>query len=112
VRFEFSRWQFDGDDIRFCDAATLAPLSRRTRSWDAGAQTAEIRVRVPTSPAGGTTSILLYMLGDRQWEGSNTVEIGRRNGPGNDWTRLATAGMTVTPGQMYRWRVQSGRTGR
>ncbi|ACX72427.1 Protein of unknown function DUF2341 [Methanocaldococcus vulcanius M7] len=58
--FDFSKAKDDGSDIRFTlsDGETL--ISHWIEEWDSANQIAKIWVKVPSIPAGGSTTILLW----------------------------------------------------
>ena len=58
--FDFSKANADGSDIRFTlsDGTTLIP--HWIEEWDSANQIAKIWVKVPSIPAGGSTTVLLW----------------------------------------------------
>lgn len=57
ANFDFAQAQADGSDVQFLDGATVLPYW--IESWDAGAETAKVWVRVPAIPADGTASVAM-----------------------------------------------------
>jgi predicted GH43/DUF377 family glycosyl hydrolase len=58
--FDFSKALNDGSDLRVTDSDGVTVIPYWVEEWNAGNETASIWVKVPSIPAGGTTTIYLY----------------------------------------------------
>ena len=71
--FDFGSALADGSDLRFADADGITPIPFWIQTWDPDNATAEIWVKAPLIPVGGTTLYLYY--GNGTPAGPSLVEV-------------------------------------